>query len=216
MKDDAPNIPRGKIPALVAVAGFGFITAYCLMLYRFHAPVPTPVVQAPEPFRARITQIAPVPQAKAAAVKPFRRPKRVQRAEKRFDPIVREAARRHALDPALVKAIILAESSYDHQALSSRGAAGLMQLMPSTAEALGVADRFNPQHNIEGGVRYFKQLMVRFEGDTRMALAAYNAGSRKVRQYQGVPPFKATQGYIRKVMRYYDLYKQQVTGIDQV
>jgi soluble lytic murein transglycosylase-like protein len=86
-----------------------------------------------------------------------------------------------------------------------------MQLMPKTAQDLGVEDVLNPQQNISGGVRYFKQLMNRFNGDLKLALAAYNAGSKTVRQYKGVPPFKATQHYIKKVFKYYQLYKNQMT-----
>jgi len=129
-----------------------------------------------------------------------------------FHPIILKAAIRYEIDPALVKAIIMAESGYNPNAVSKRGAKGLMQLMPDTAEALGVEDIFNPRQNISGGVRYFKQLVNRFDGDIKLALAAYNAGSRKVRHYQGVPPFKATHHYIKKVFKFYQLYKDQMTG----
>ena len=104
----------------------------------------------------------------------------------------------------------MAESGYNPRAISKAGAKGLMQLMPNTAQALGVEDVFNPQQNISGGVRYFKQLMNRFNGDFKLALAAYNAGSKAVRQYKGVPPFKETQHYIKKVFEYYQLYKNQM------
>jgi soluble lytic murein transglycosylase-like protein len=131
-------------------------------------------------------------------------------AERLFHPIVLRAADRHQVDPALVKAIIMAESGYNPRAISKRGAKGLMQLMPRTARALGVVDIFDPEHNINAGVKYFKHLMNRFEGDTRLALAAYNAGSSKVRQYRGVPPFEATKYYIKKVFRYYKHYKKEM------
>jgi soluble lytic murein transglycosylase-like protein len=128
-----------------------------------------------------------------------------------FHPIILQEASRHEVDPALVKAIIMAESGYNPNAISKKGAKGLMQLMPSTAQALGVEDAFNPEQNISGGVRYFKQLVNRFDGDVKLALAAYNAGSKKVRHYQGVPPYKATHYYIEKVFKYYELYKNQMT-----
>jgi soluble lytic murein transglycosylase-like protein len=131
--------------------------------------------------------------------------------ERRFHPIILQAAGRHNIDPALVKAIIMAESGYNPNAISKKGAKGLMQLMPSTAEALGVEDAFNPEQNISGGVRYFKQLVNRFDGDVKLALAAYNAGSKKVRHYQGIPPYKSTHYYIEKVFKYYELYKDQMT-----
>jgi len=128
-----------------------------------------------------------------------------------FHPIILQEAKRYKIDPCLVKAIIMAESGYNPKAISKRGAKGLMQLMPSTAEALGVVDIFNPKQNISGGIRYFKQLVKRFDGNVKLALAAYNAGSQKVRHYQGIPPFKATQYYIEKVFKYYELYKDQST-----
>jgi hypothetical protein len=137
-------------------------------------------------------------------------PKLRHKKERRFHPIILQEASRYKVDPCLVKAIIMAESGYNPKAISKRGAKGLMQLMPSTAEALGVEDIFNPEQNISGGVRYFKQLVNKFDGDVKLALAAYNAGSQKVRHYQGIPPFKSTQYYIEKVFKYYELYKDQV------
>ena len=131
-------------------------------------------------------------------------------AERFLHSIVIQAASRHQVDPALVKAIIMAESGYNPRAISKKGAKGLMQLMPGTAQALGVEDSFNPKQNISGGVRYFKQLVKQFNGDIELALAAYNAGSKKVRHYQGVPPFKATRHYIKKVFKYYQIYKDQM------
>lgn len=137
---------------------------------------------------------------------------RVEEAERPFHPIILEAASRYEVDPALVKAIILAESEYNPHAISKKGARGLMQLMPRTAQDLGVEDIFDPEHNINGGVKYFKRLLDRFDGDLKLALAAYNAGSGKVRKYQGVPPFKATRYYIDNVFRYYEYYKKEMKG----
>jgi len=107
-------------------------------------------------------------------------------------------------------AIIMAESSYNPKAISKKGAKGLMQLMPTTAKSLGVKDIFNPEHNINAGVRYFKKLLNQFNGDVELALAAYNAGSRKVREHRGIPPFGATKYYIKKVIKYYRHYKTQL------
>ena len=135
-----------------------------------------------------------------------------KKAERLLHPIVIQTASRHQLDPALIKAIIMAESGYNTRAISKKGAKGLMQLMPATAQALGVEDIFNPKQNISGGVRYFKQLVTQFDGDVELALAAYNAGSRNVMHYQGIPPFKATQYYIKKVFKYYEIYKDQMMG----
>jgi len=139
-------------------------------------------------------------------------PVRGKRAEQLFHTIVLEAANRYQIDPALVKAVIMVESSYNPRAISRRGAKGLMQLMPETAKALGVEDSFNPEHNINAGVKYLRYLMDQFDGDTRLALAAYNAGSSNVRQYSGVPPFGATKRYIKKVFRYYKYYKREMSA----
>ncbi|MEW6671658.1 MAG: lytic transglycosylase domain-containing protein [Thermodesulfobacteriota bacterium] len=129
-----------------------------------------------------------------------------------FHPIIVKVANEHEIDPALIKAIIMAESGYNPKAISKRGAMGLMQLMPGTAEALGIDDIFNPELNINAGVLYFKRLVDFFEGDVKLALAAYNAGINKVKMYQGIPPFKATRYYIKKVFKYYEHYRQQMTS----
>jgi len=129
-----------------------------------------------------------------------------------YHSIILRAANRYVVDPALVKAIIMAESGYDPQAVSSQGATGLMQLMPRTAEALGVEDVFSPEHNVDAGVRYLKQLLEEFNDDIKLALAAYNAGSSTVKRHQGIPPIKATQHYIKKVFDYYRYYKNEAIG----
>ena len=130
----------------------------------------------------------------------------------KFHQIIVQAASRHNVDPALVKAIIRAESGYNSRAVSKKGAIGLMQLMPRTAEAFGVEDEdlFNPGNNIDVGVRYLKQLLTQFHGNVRLAVAAYNAGTKKVQKYKDIPPYKATQNYVNKVLEYYHYYKRQL------
>jgi soluble lytic murein transglycosylase-like protein len=117
-------------------------------------------------------------------------------------------AARHQVDAALVKAIIMAESSYNPKAVSRRGARGLMQLMPQTARAFGVEDSFNPLQNINGGVRYFKKLTTLFDGDIMLALAAYNAGVTRVKRYNGIPPCEETRSYVNLVLTYYGYYQE--------
>lgn len=129
-----------------------------------------------------------------------------------YDHWIRAACRKYALDPALVKAIIHAESQFDPMAISPRGAVGLMQLDPTTIRELGVADPFNPRHNIFGGVRYLRDLLDAFEGDPKLALAAYNAGPSQVQRYNGVPPFKDTNKYIKQVFRYLAFYQKSPKG----
>jgi len=133
-----------------------------------------------------------------------------RKPENVYDKIIMEAAHRHDVHPALIKAIIKAESSYNPKAVSKKGARGLMQLMPRTARAMGVKNSFNPKHNIQGGTKYFKHLLNEFEGNIRMALAAYNAGIERVRHYGRVPPYKATRSYINKVMAYYREYRSEM------
>jgi len=127
-----------------------------------------------------------------------------------YMPIILAAANQYKVDPAIIRAIIMAESGYNPRAISKKGARGLMQLMPRTARSLGVKDSFNPEQNIHAGVKYFSQLLYKFNGDPSLALAAYNAGSRKVRKYKGVPPFKTTKRYIKKVFKYQKLFEQEM------
>ena len=130
------------------------------------------------------------------------------KGERSFHLIIQKIALRYNLDPALVKAIIMVESEYNPNAISGKGAKGLMQLMPVTARSLGVDDIFNPEQNIHAGVRHFKFLLKQFDGDIKLALAAYNAGSKSVRRYKDIPPFKATKRYLMKVFRYWEFYKK--------
>lgn len=129
-----------------------------------------------------------------------------------FHGIIVQVAGRYEVDPHLIRAIIFAESGYNPRAKSKKGARGLMQLMPSTAKSLGVEDIYDPEENIDGGVRYFRSLLDRFDGDVQLALAAYNAGSRHVRNYDGVPPFRATQLYVKKVLKFHKLFKAEMVA----
>ena len=131
----------------------------------------------------------------------------IKKAEPLYNPIILEAANLHDVDLTMVKAIIMAESGYRRRLVSRRGAGGLMQLMPGTAKSLGVKDIFNPKENIHAGVRYYKSLLDRFDGDEKLALAAYNAGVRNVKKYKGIPPFKETRRYIKKVLAYQRFYE---------
>jgi soluble lytic murein transglycosylase-like protein len=119
------------------------------------------------------------------------------------EKLVREAADRHRVDPALIRAVIETESNWNPIALSNKGAGGLMQLIPTTARRFGVADVFNPQQNIDGGVHYLKTLLERYNGNMDMALAAYNAGEGAVDRAHGVPSFRETRNYVQKVQNAY-------------
>ena len=136
-------------------------------------------------------------------------PVRPERPRSFYHSLIEKIADQHQVDPALIKAMVKAESSYNPQALSSAGAMGLMQLMPTTAEELGVSNGFDPEENLHGGIRYYKRLLKRYAGDVDLALAAYNAGMGSVDQFNGIPPFKETRQYIERVKAYYNEYRSQ-------
>src|SRR5215468_11998971 len=119
------------------------------------------------------------------------------------EKLVREAAERHHVDPALVRAVIETESNWNPSARSHKGAIGLMQLIPTTAQRYGARDLFNPEQNIDAGVRHLKMLLQRYNGNLDLALAAYNAGEGTVDRFGGVPPIRETRNYVQKVQNAY-------------
>lgn len=144
-------------------------------------------------------------------------PKNVEEERKKFsihspyilshdqiDGFVTPIARAYGVDPELVKAVIQVESSRNYRALSSKGAQGLMQLIPDTADRFGVKNAFDPRQNIRGGVQYLRFLLAYYEGDVELACAAYNAGEGAVDKYGGVPPYKETRRYVKKIRALYD------------
>lgn len=125
----------------------------------------------------------------------------------KYDQLIVKAADKYRVDSALVKAVIKAESNFNHQAVSRAGARGLMQLMPKTANYLQVADSFHPENNIEGGVRYLRYLLNLYQNNLPLALAAYNAGEGTISRYNGqIPPYRETQSYVQRVISYRDRY----------
>ena len=123
--------------------------------------------------------------------------------ERELAPVIARHSRQHQLHPALIRAVIKAESNFDPHAISRAGAVGLMQLMPQTAVRLDVRDLYDPDDNVGGGTKYLRQLLDRFHGNLPLALAAYNAGENVVDRYQALPPIDETRQYVRKVLRYY-------------
>jgi soluble lytic murein transglycosylase-like protein len=122
-----------------------------------------------------------------------------------WDQAIARAGHRYSVDPSLVKAVIHVESLFDTTAVSPKGALGLMQLMPRTAALVGVDDAFDPWQNIRGGTRYLGYLLKRFKGDLELSLAAYNAGESTVRRYGGMPPYRETRSYVKRVL---DLHRR--------
>jgi soluble lytic murein transglycosylase-like protein len=117
-----------------------------------------------------------------------------------YDELIKEAAERYKLPTALIRAVIMAESAFDPLAVSSAGAQGLMQLMPALSDELGVSDAFDPRENIMAGAQYLSALLDAQKGNVALALASYNAGPGNVERYRGIPPFKETRNYVKKIM----------------
>lgn len=124
-----------------------------------------------------------------------------------FDSIILSAAETYGLSFSLLKAIITVESSFNPGAVSKKGAMGLMQIMPQNLSFLKIQDPFDPTENIMGGAKYLKMMLKRYKGDYKLALAAYNAGPKKVDNYNGIPPYRETMNYVRKVLKYYNIYQ---------
>ena len=134
----------------------------------------------------------------------------------KFDKLIVEAAKKFDVDAALVSAVIKAESDFNAREISNKGARGLMQLMPSTAERFGVTDSYDPAANIYGGVRYLRWLLEKFNGNADLAVAAYNAGEGNVWKYNGVPPFRETINYINRIAKHVRAATQPVAPASKV
>lgn len=128
-------------------------------------------------------------------------------SSERYDRYITKASKQHGVSFPLLKAIIKAESDFNPRAVSKKGAMGLMQIMPKNLKSLQIADPFDPLENIMGGARYFKKLLKRFNGELSLSLAAYNAGPAAVDIYKTIPPYKETQNYVEKVMKFYYGFK---------
>ena len=127
--------------------------------------------------------------------------------DSRFDSLIFRNARAFQLEPELVKAVVHIESAFNPSATSPKGAMGLMQLMPGTAKRFGVRNAYRPEENVRGGTEYLKLLLRMFHGNEKLALAAYNAGENAVKRYGGIPPYRETRGYVKKVLETRDLYR---------
>lgn len=128
-------------------------------------------------------------------------------SKRHVDTYIKEASKRYGIDSHLIKAIMKVESDFNPRAVSKRGAKGLMQIMPENFDALNIQDPFDPRENIMGGTQYLKQLLNQF-GEVELALAAYNAGPTPVSRVNGIPPFRETEEYVKKVLNYYYRLKQ--------
>lgn len=132
-----------------------------------------------------------------------------------FDRMILDTARSYSLEPALVKAVVHAESAFNPLARSNKGAMGLMQLMPGTANRFGVWNAYRPEQNVDAGAKYLRWLLDRYSGNERLALAAYNAGEGAVDQFGTIPPYEETQTYVRRVLKLRELYRCVESGNKQ-
>ncbi|MFZ4621111.1 MAG: transglycosylase SLT domain-containing protein [Bacteroidota bacterium] len=181
------------------------------MMYRQMTgePMPKAIVAADASRSIGITPHLPSVKVKAAAVtaavQQIKAPsKNMMEAVSQYDEIIADAAERHGVDSSLIKAVIATESAGNPKAMSSANAKGLMQLIDSTATMVGVKNVWDPKQNINGGTKYLKQLLDKFDGNVKMAVASYNAGPARVEKHKGIPPIPETQKYVKKVMQYVD------------
>ena len=161
-----------------------------------------------EPKKVNVFDISEAPKLpevkKTQSINPFATvAKTVSKDKTAIYGYIKDACDKYGVEEKLIRALIKQESGFNPNALSSAGAQGLMQLMPSTARSLGVKDAFDPQQNIEGGVKYLKQMLDKYNGNKILALAAYNAGPGAVDKYSGVPPYKETQNYVKAILANY-------------
>lgn len=177
------------------------------------APQPQPVASQPQPATTAVAvqnsaaaPAAPVLTPASASMTSQTIPAKLSSVD--LDSVVREASSKNRLDPDFVNSVIKAESDFKIHAVSKKGAQGLMQLMPGTAAQLGVADSFDPKANVEAGTAYLSTLLDLYHDDPIKALAAYNAGAYRVKQYNGVPPYRETRAYIAKIVRDYNAKKR--------
>jgi soluble lytic murein transglycosylase-like protein len=168
------------------------------------APEPQPVAQPiPQPAALTGTQPSAAQPAAVASQTPAKAAQNID-----LDQVVREASSKNRLDPDFVSSVIRAESNFKTHAISKKGAQGLMQLMPATAAQLGVADPFDPKANVEAGTAHLSALLDLYKDDPIKALAAYNAGAHRVKQYNGVPPYRETRDYVNKIVRDFNAKKR--------
>jgi hypothetical protein len=174
--------------------GKSFVDVVTADIDHFEEAPPEPVFPTPTPQASGATAMIPPPPADPAAPAVPAHPLSITDA-------VTAASDRYQLDPDFLHSVIKAESGYNPKAISPKGARGLMQLMPQTASQLGVQNAFDPASNVDGGTRYLRELLEKYNFDVAKALAAYNAGPQRVEQYHGIPPYRETRSYVARIIR---------------
>lgn len=192
----------------VTADGSSFVDVPTAEIEHFEAAPELPASGSPLPATA---------EKSGSPSSPFASNTRNLRAALNLDEVVNSASGRYRLDPDLVNSVIKAESGFNVRAVSPKGAQGLMQLMPGTASKLGVPNAFDPEANVEGGTKYLRELLERYNFDLVKALAAYNAGPQRVEQFGGVPPYYETRAYVARVVRDFNKKKaaQQKADVSQ-
>lgn len=204
------NLKQSILPTVALLLGFGLIqSAWAEVIYSFtddHGVVHFTNVPTDERYVPFIGSSANPGKSRTASNNGHL----IASLKTQYAPVIKEVARAHALEDALLHAVITVESAYNPRAVSKKGAAGLMQLMPETAQRYGVTDRFDPVQNLHGGARYLTELLRMFNGNLSLTLAAYNAGENNVVKYGNrIPPFQETRAYVPKVL---DLYRRYHSG----
>jgi len=195
---------NGSSTRLYTGTGYLDITSDQIASYDVDETPVTPEPQpAPQPAALTTTQPSAAQPVTVASPAPAKAAQNVD-----LDQVVREASSKNRLDPDFVSSVIRAESNFKAHAVSKKGAQGLMQLMPATAAQLGVADAFDPKANVEAGTAHLSALLDLYKNDPIKALAAYNAGAHRVKQYNGVPPYRETRDYINKIVRDFNAKKR--------
>jgi soluble lytic murein transglycosylase-like protein len=200
VNDEAPAQPK---PASAA----GATSRYSNLVYwssKQHRWVPVPRLSSPTMRAARQAAQEVTGYASKAPAAGKGRGTSTAPTPAAMDSVIEAAATRHGVDPNLVRAIVRVESNFNPHAVSRKGAMGLMQLMPATAQSMNVSNAFDPNQNVDAGVRHLKSLLDNYNGNVPLTLAAYNAGSGAVKRNNGIPPFRETQDYVRKITKLYN------------
>jgi soluble lytic murein transglycosylase-like protein len=204
-----------RLTLAVLVAGIVMLNALLFIAGAIVGAIPR--AQSAETPRPRVVQAAPEPQPafeNVTARVSYTPPPALQapvRLNVRYEPLIRSAAERHNLSPVLIAAVARVESDFDPMSLSHKNARGVMQVIPETGARFGVGPKelFDPERNIHAGTAYLSWLLDRYRGDVDLALAAYNAGEGAVDRYRGIPPYRETRDYVRKVRKAYDALHQR-------